>query len=1254
MREITYPGELHLNTRSKASLVVLALVTMLLTAPLHVLAQTVDQPIYTDSLVNGWVSYGWATLNYANTSPVHSGSDSISVTAGGYQALYVHHSAFDSTPYKAIDFWINGGAGGQTLQVQAELSGTAQTPVTVGPLAAGTWQHVTISLSSLSAASQPNLDGFWIQNTGSGSIPTFYVDDVTLLSSGATAPTSGNITINASQPVRIIDPRLFGINTAIWDNQLGNPTTLTSVTAMGMKALRFPGGSSSDGYNWSTDKVDGNAGLWPGNLAVFNTLAQAAGAQPFLTVNYGNGTPQEAAAWVAYENAMPSSNVVLGTDALGHNWNTVSYWASMRGQSPLATDDGYNFLRVSHPAPFGVHYWEIGNEVYGGWEYDKHGSGLAGAPHDPYTYAVYAANFITLMKSVDPTIKIGVVSVTGEDSYGDGTHGVTNPNENGSVHTGWSAVMLRTLANLAQKPDFVIDHEYAQYPGYESDSFLLQASSGWPSISANIRKLLTDYFGAGSAGIEVADTEVNSVSSAPGKQTTSLVNGLYFADTLGAVAQTPINSCLWWDLHNATETNHNNSSGLYGWRIYGDYGALAIGDNSQVPANTPYPTACAAKLLSHWAAAGDETVADSSDYNLLSSYSALNADGSLSVLVINKSPNVSLTGHVSIAGFTPSSTTAATYHYGMTEDLANADLTAGTLVVSNAFDVTLSPYSMEVIRIPGSPLTIPASPASLSAVAAGQTSISLTWPAVSQASWYTVYRSAVSGGPYSVAASNVTNPGTTDTNVMQGAHYYYVVTASNTAGESGKSPEATATTAYVPYPAQNLAPIADSFVTDGNAASTNFGTAPYLIVKNVSTPNYDRATYLKFDLTHLPAAPNTALLTLLLTQSNTSGATSGTIKAYGIADTSWGESQITYNSALGSDSLLSNFSSSGTYIGSATVSTSQAFYTWDLSSYLKDKAGKVVTILLTNDSPNGIGWVFNSKEAGFGAPSLVVDFGGASPSVQTPPAAPSNLTIGSVSASSVSLNWVASTGATSYDIYRSAVSNGPYTHIATSGTALTYSDTSVSSSSTYYYVVTASNSSGPSPYSNQVTAATPAVPVPTSPTVLLPVADTYVQDGGYANSNYGTSPYVIVKNAGISGYDRVSYVTFDLTSITTAPKSASLTVTVTAANSMNSNPAKLSVYGISNTGWLESALTWNTALTSESLNSNITSSGVLAATLSVPAAPGTITWDVSSYLADKAGKKITLQIIDPQPDGAGFVISSREATSGQPKLSLSY
>src|SRR5262245_25207762 len=92
---------------------------LLLGTVVRVFAQG-NQPIYTDSLQNGWQNWGWATLNYNNTSPVHSGANSISVTiASPWQAIYIAHNAFDCSAYTNLSFWINGGtSGGQQLLIQ--------------------------------------------------------------------------------------------------------------------------------------------------------------------------------------------------------------------------------------------------------------------------------------------------------------------------------------------------------------------------------------------------------------------------------------------------------------------------------------------------------------------------------------------------------------------------------------------------------------------------------------------------------------------------------------------------------------------------------------------------------------------------------------------------------------------------------------------------------------------------------------------------------------------------------------------------------------------------------------------------------------------------------------------------------------------------------------------------------------------------------------------------------------------------------
>lgn len=77
----------------------------------------------------------------------------------------------------------------------------------------------------------------------------------------------------------------------------------------------------------------------------------------------------------------------------------------------------------------------------------------------------------------------------------------------------------------------------------------------------------------------------------------------------------------------------------------------------------------------------------------------------------------------------------------------------------------------------------------------------------------------------------------------------------------------------------------------------------------------------------------------------------------------------------------------------------------------------------------------------------------------------------------VTLNWTASvsTGVVGYKVYRSIVNGSSYALLtATTVTGTTYVDGSVQSGLTYYYVITAINSSNmESAYSNQTTAIVP-------------------------------------------------------------------------------------------------------------------------------------------------------------------------------------
>ena len=178
------------------------------------LAAKADQVVYDDALENGWENWGWATLNYANTSPVHSGSDSISVTfSSAWQGIQIWHPDMDSTPYAAISFWLNGGSsGGQQLQVYGfldaggSLNQWQSTSYQLAPLAANTWQQFTVPLTALGVADEANFTGFVIQDSTGAAQPTFYVDDVSLVA-------STNF---------ILPTRIFGVYRELWINLNSN------------------------------------------------------------------------------------------------------------------------------------------------------------------------------------------------------------------------------------------------------------------------------------------------------------------------------------------------------------------------------------------------------------------------------------------------------------------------------------------------------------------------------------------------------------------------------------------------------------------------------------------------------------------------------------------------------------------------------------------------------------------------------------------------------------------------------------------------------------------------------------------------------------------------------------------------------------------------------------------------------------------------------------------------------------------------
>jgi len=642
-------------------------------------------PVYTDNVVNDWqIDYSWIPYAVGNTNAAPGFTNSISCTANGtwqglgfYEPIFnTYVGGFNTTLYSNFVFWANGGsAGGQKIQVYA-VYGTSDTegsPYPLSALTANTWTQFTVPVSSLLPAGVSNMNEIVLQLTPNGTSGTFYVGNIYF--AAQPAPVLQHLSVDAAQTIRTADARWFGVNTAVWDSYLDTSSTSSALTQAGILSLRFPGGSESDEYNWATGKttVYSTNGVktsgpssqnsdWANFMQIFTNLP---GEQAFITVNYGTGTSNEAAAWVL--NANVTNNC-------------------------------------------GIKYWEVGNECYGSWEDDTNSP-----PWSPHTYAIRFAGYQALMKAADPNIKVGCPAVPGENSYNTyRTYPATNAST-GAVHYGWTPVMLATMKSLGVTPDFLIYHLYPEdtsgtpAPASDCDQLLLQASSQVALDATNFRYMINNYLGAGAGtNVELVCTENNSDAGEEGRQMTGLVNALYLADTLGQLMKTEFNAYTWWDLRNGPGTTGSFDPTLYGWRTEGDEG-LIDGQNSY------YPDYYAMSMMQYFVRPGDTVLNASSDYLLLSAYASLGADGSLRLLVLNKDTNATFNAQISLANFVPSSS-ATVYSYGKPQDGAtesNLSLSLQQIAVSTntpastLFTNSFAPLSLTLFKFAPSPTPAP-------------------------------------------------------------------------------------------------------------------------------------------------------------------------------------------------------------------------------------------------------------------------------------------------------------------------------------------------------------------------------------------------------------------------------------------------------------------------------------------------------------------------------------------------------------------
>ncbi len=199
--------------------------------------------------------------------------------------------------------------------------------------------------------------------------------------------------------------------------------------------------------------------------------------------------------------------------------------------------------------------------------------------------------------------------------------------------------------------------------------------------------------------------------------------------------------------------------------------------------------------------------------------------------------------------------------------------------------------------------------------------------------------------------------------------------------------------------------------------------------------------------------------------------------------------------------------------------------------YWDDTANNWVFIASTNDTANH---VLKGKV------DHLTTFAPLVPTGEAAPASPTGLSASTVSTSGIDLTWISVTGAASYNIYRSAASDGTYTKINTSTVSTTsYSDTGLIAGTAYYYKVSAVNGTGESGASSYATAGT-AVAASSTPTGLAVSSKTSTSITMTWNAVSGAAGYKLYKSSAIDGnYNEVysgsntSYAETGLTAATT-------------------------------------------------------------------------------------------------------------------------
>jgi alpha-N-arabinofuranosidase len=252
------------------------------------------------------------------------------------------------------------------------------------------------------------------------------------------------IKLDIDRTIGTVDPLLFGnfsehlgrmIYGGLYDEKSPlsdangyRKDVLEAVKGLGVSILRWPGGNFASGYNWKDGIGPKDQRPVRPELAwhdiesnrfgtdEFLRYAELVGTEPYICINLGLGTIDDARHWVEYTN---------GTQK--------TFWADQRRKN-------------GRDQPYNVKYWALGNEIDGPWQLGH---------KDAEEYAKVALEAAKAMRAVDPSIKL---VASGSSNYG-------------ADWIGWNRTVLQTLRNTA---DYIAIHTYINNSGNDLERYLGQ------------------------------------------------------------------------------------------------------------------------------------------------------------------------------------------------------------------------------------------------------------------------------------------------------------------------------------------------------------------------------------------------------------------------------------------------------------------------------------------------------------------------------------------------------------------------------------------------------------------------------------------------------------------------------------------------------------------------------------------------------------------------------------------------------------